>query len=1044
MTPLPPHVTSFLRTVRRRTNRLRCGRALALVGIVSLAVLALAMAVDATVTIFDETGRWALTLMVYLVAFGSMLGALIALVRGRPTNTQLAQRIDARHPELQERLTTLVDVVTREAAGEETGASPALLALLAREADEHVAAYRARHEVPLARLVLWLLPLVALLLLFAGAYWARPKLVTCLAQRVLTPWVDTGNLYADQITVTPGDLTVLAGTNIVIAVQTTADFGQTGTLRISRWTGTQWDRERVSPMSATNTFETVADLAEPRWRYRVNCGPAVSRFYEVNVVPHPNYASFVATVAWPAYTGRTPSVVSNADVSVVRAVVGSAVTFAVTAPPGVRPAFALAGAQEVRAATNVWQWSMACAASNTVPWSLQMARVVEGFVEKVAQGRLETFVDAPPAVAVQAPQSERLTLPTSSPLPVAFIANDDFGLAAAELYVCAAGTTNRLVRRVLKLERLAGASRRMETTLDWDDLPLGGVRDLEIAAVVRDTRPSAFGGAQMATSMPIRVHLDDGAKAYTRQELDEMIARTKALYRDAVRDLEQAVNQANDLRQDVRREHGAFNEAAEKKLDAVTKKFESAQEKLNELLRELKPNEVFDPQREAMQQVQEQEMAQAAQQVQQAQPTTENPAERAQAANQMPQTMKEALDKMRPLEKQLEARASAAQQLDRLQSLADRQEKLAREAEARAQAPRPDAEGNAPQPQASESAQEGQQKWEKDEEALGHQTGKMSWRDDTPELAEASRQMHAAVRRARNEQKGRAPDESQQQGARKKAQQKLEEIARNLASARERREEAAQVEAGHEKSEAEAAQRLPYTEGERENLERLHHDAREHERRASQLGREAADLMMQAEADEGARQAMREATESLYQERKHAAQANTAFQQARWNKRLPAPKGENADLARELQQVADKMAAAEEAVKQGGPKGATEDGKSKEGSPDGAQKKQGSSASAARAAAKALQQAIERKRSELGMQQKPGESGKRLAPVNMSRMADGRVPPLPANLKGLISPEDWIRIRAVLGDAEAVDLAQIPDEYRDLVKRYFQILAGEH
>ena len=69
MTPLPPHVTSFLRTVRRRTNRLRCGRALALVGIVSLAVLALAMAVDATVTIFDETGRWALTLTGYLVAF---------------------------------------------------------------------------------------------------------------------------------------------------------------------------------------------------------------------------------------------------------------------------------------------------------------------------------------------------------------------------------------------------------------------------------------------------------------------------------------------------------------------------------------------------------------------------------------------------------------------------------------------------------------------------------------------------------------------------------------------------------------------------------------------------------------------------------------------------------------------------------------------------------------------------------------------------------------------------------------------------------------
>lgn len=1039
MTQLPPQVNSFLRTVRHRTNRLRWGRAFARVLFCSLAVLALAMAVDATLTIFNETVRWTLTGVVYSVAVGGLLGALIRLVQKRPTNTALAAQIDARHPELQERLTTLVDVATREAAGEETGASPALLALLAREAEEQVASYNARREVPLGRLFLWWLLPLALVALFVGAYRLRPKLTTCLAQRVLTPWVETGNLYADQLTVAPGDLTVLTGSNIVISVQTTGDFGHTRTIRISRWTGTAWDREHVSPMSEAGIFETVADENEPRWRYRVNCGPAVSRYYEVNVVPHPNYSSFVATVTWPDYTGRVPTVISNQEVSVVRAVVGSAVSFAVTAPPRVTPAFVLAGASETHPATNVWCWGVACAATNRMPWTLQMARRDEGFVEQVGVGRLDVFADQPPVVAVQAPQEANLVLPPRSPLPLVFTASDDFGLASAELRVAVAGTTNEVLRQVLKMESLGGASRRLAATLDFTTLSLDAVRDLEITAIVRDTRAAAFGGAQAATSMPICVHLDQGAQDLARQELDQRIEQMQQLARTAREELERATNQANELRQDVRHEHGAFNESAEEKLAELTKSFESAQEKMSKLVRTAQQDEKFESFAAATQQTLDKEMDAAARQVQQAQPSTENKAERAQAANQMPEAMKAALTQMRQMEKKLGERSDAARQLSRLESLSDRQDRLAQQAEAQAQQTTP---------------QQDQQQWRQNQESLGHETGRISWRNDTPELAEAARQMHAAARRSRDEASGREPDEKNQQQMRQKTQQRLEELSRNLNSARERREEAAQIEAEHEKRDAHAAQqnasqekrdgqtateRSPYSDQERTNLERLHHDAREHERRAAQLAREAADSLMSAEAKQTTRQALGEAIEQLYQERKHAERAHKEFQQTRWDKRRPAPKGQNAELAQELRQVAEKVAAAEEVAK-------------KETSEGQSNARPGSSAQAARAAANALQQAVARKRSEMGMKpgaegdqpsSRPGQFAGRPAPLDTSRMKNLRVQPVPANLRGLVSPEEWIRIRAVLGESDAVETASIPEEYRELVKRYFQILAGE-
>ena len=1030
MVELPKNVAAYLRNARRRTNRLRRGRAVAAVLTLALAGLALAMAVDAAATIFDDLWRWSLSLAVYLTVAGGALFAGVWLIRRRPSLPQLAREADARHPELQERLATLVDVVAREKRGEATGASDALLALLAREADAQMEAYDCRREFPMGSIFRWLLPAFVLMLLFAGAWWQRPELTRCLAQRVLTPWVDMGNLHADRLRVEPGDLTVVAGTNIAISVTATADFGSRASIRISRWTGQGWDRERVAPMDTNGVFETVADLAEPRWRYRVNLGPAISRHYEVHVVPRPGYEAFTATIAWPDYTQLPPTVVSNAEVSLVRSVVGGRVAFTVQANPEVTPKFSLAGAEALPATSNRWQWIFHCAASNTAPWSLQMENRL-GFVETVGRGRLEMIPDRPPAIAVQLPREQEFVLPPRGRLPFVFTANDDFGISAAELRVTEAETTNLLAVCALKAEPLEGTARRFAHVFDLAELDLGKIGAIQLRAVVRDGCPPEFGGYNAATSTPIRVRIDKGAKDYTRQALDALLKQTKENYDVARRNLEQAFIQSNELRRDVRRDHGEYKEPSERKLEEISRHFEEALEKVKELERSLKEDGRFDPIAEAFRKMLDEQLANAAQKLQQAQPGTENVAERAQAANELPEAMRQAMDKLRPLEHQLESRGENVKKLERLQGLAERQESLARQAERQS------------------ATQEG---WRKAEAELGHETSRQAWSDESPQVAEAARQMKAAVRRSKDEEKG-TRNESNDNWSETSAQDNFKKADEALQEAQKRREEAAKVEAEHSRREAEAAKNeagangaakneaggeagrkpLPYTDEERSQLERLHNEARSQEQKAAILEREAADDLLRMDADEATRSAVAEAIEALHEERAESGRAFRAFLSARWNKRQPAPEGKNAELAQKLTNAREKLQAAQQASEMR----KTQPGTSRE---------------AAREAAEQLHRAVAAKRQQMGMAEQSKSEGEpsqeaqrqsREAPYNR-QVRTPQLQPLPPKLRGVLSQEEWIRIRAVLGDAESVDVSRVPEEYRELVKRYFHILAGEH
>ena len=142
---VPEPIVRTLRRLIRRTRWLIVLRGLCAVATMAVGALLVVMAIDATVTLFALWARWALSLSAYVLT-----GAVAAWFLVRPlahsfTLAGIARAIELRHPELQERISSAVELLTSTDAPELRG-SDQLIAALVEQAVDNVQAIRPRRE----------------------------------------------------------------------------------------------------------------------------------------------------------------------------------------------------------------------------------------------------------------------------------------------------------------------------------------------------------------------------------------------------------------------------------------------------------------------------------------------------------------------------------------------------------------------------------------------------------------------------------------------------------------------------------------------------------------------------------------------------------------------------------------------------------------------------------------------------------------------------------------------------------------------------------
>ncbi|MBP5285403.1 MAG: hypothetical protein ILO34_04765, partial [Kiritimatiellae bacterium] len=803
MTILSPSVERLLSASISRVRRIYLLRGAAMT-LASLLAGALAvMAIDAKFAIFSVSARWWMSAALYaLVVATAALSILRPLLR-RIDARRMAEILDGRHPEHEECLMTLVELNENRSAG----CSERLLQVLEKKASDAASRLSAEKEFTARTIVrrLWILLSVAGLL--AVLFAVFPGVAGRLFVRAVAPWVDVGNLYADCITVSPGDIDALAGS--LVRIEAAVAGGDVPAIRISRRTGKGWGPEFSEPMK-DGVYEFIADIGDAEWRYRVSAGHAVTRHYRVRVFETPRCESFVARVEYPAYTRFAPAVYSNEEATTVQAIEGSHVRF--EAKPAGKDVFAkiFVGGVETNEHTAV---------SNIVTsWSLAVSNAA-GFSAPERGGLIRSLPDAPPIVVVESPDSGVLSLAPHAKFPLEITASDDVGIFAPELIYAKAGGETVKWRDISEYAKTGPSLWRGMDSIDLSTLDLEGIASVEFAIVVRDFRPERFGGPHCVTSAPVVVRLENRALSFEMQELAKVVEESKRL-------LAEAENRVNDAQNAAWNDQGrAIHETGEAKkrleeLEALLdadRRFEPIAGEIRRTLEKL-----FEPALERLR-----ESRYAAQE------------KRVQSLRETLPELKEALERLRRLEKPFAERVQELENAERVEDLARKQLSLE----------------NAARRLAAENPQDPDrlEAWKRMQEEVARETGELIDRLSDRQVDEAWRQMKKAVDLANRLKESLAleNDASRSEVAKKQA---MDEMARR--DMERKREMLAQA-LEHERA-------AEWHLGEAAKSQKANPDhAEDQKRQAMQRLRNAADLLEQANAGRDSVKALEAAAEEL-------------------------------------------------------------------------------------------------------------------------------------------------------------------------------------
>lgn len=526
---IPPQIAAKLNESVARVRRILLVRGTCATLAVFVASVLAIMAIDAMVTIYVSWVRWLLWACCVGATVAVAWFALIKPLRRKFTAAEIAALIERNHPELEERLSTAVELAQ---AGELTSSSR-LMEEITKDAVKDVQTVSPRKEFTgrtvKPRFIAAAIAVGILALLFA----AFPDATLRLATRALVPAAEVDNIYASSLKVTPGDKVMLEGTPLTLGLAVSGGFPSRAFVR-TRFDGKGEAVERMVRESEEGAEGlAIYSFSYPRvtksFNYRVSCGSALTRAYRVEVVPEPRYSGRSIEVRHPEYTGRKPDTYTN-SASIV-GLEGSKITVsAKPSRPGVTGALTLTGDVTVPAVESE---------DGRLSFSFDLTKAVEGgwsstvwdsngFSNQIDTASITIVKDTPPEVKLSAPEALELKLPVNGSLPIEFNIKDDFGLSRTTLEACiGAGAWEEY--RQLEPEKSGDVSWSGSHVVYFVSGGFNNAAVVRFRVKVEDNLPAELGGPGVAYTPEIMVTRSGAkdAKSLGRQSLAAQIEGAK-------------------------------------------------------------------------------------------------------------------------------------------------------------------------------------------------------------------------------------------------------------------------------------------------------------------------------------------------------------------------------------------------------------------------------------------------------------------------------------------------------------------------------------
>jgi hypothetical protein len=1097
----------------RRAQWMRGGLLLATIALGGMLAI---MAADHFLAPLPVAARWVM-FGGWVVAIGAAACAGLRPLLRKIGLVQVARWIEGRHPEIEERMSTVMEL-----SGGEAGVSAELLAELARAAGDDVDKIDARAEMKAVGAgKRWAKPAAALALLTVLLFVVWPKETARLAVRAVAPFSTLGNAAAVKFDIKPGDVELLEGDAIEIVV---SYDGPADKLElVMQMAG---GSEITQPMFKNgDTWRYRMEPVREGFRYHVRAGRGESDGFTVTVWPLPGIAQPRVKLKYPEYTGvvaqdealgRGIEAIRGTTVELTGAL-NTAVGEGWLEIDGKRAAEAKIDRAADGGRVSI-SWTLdEHGGGDAVMWlKHRLGREVDALRFPV-----RVLEDAPPVVRWLSPMARELRVRPDEVLGLRYEITEDFGVATVQIE--AKTLDKEPVRLSQNLPERFGNMSKPSRFRGASELAVGsllerwqGANEIQMRVRVEDARPSALKDPGVGHSEWLLVRIDHSAESLARQEMCAEHDGARETIEKAIRATREARERMDWHRGEMQKEE--LSKDAVKHFEEARDRLAEAQQKLAELSERMEESvhaKKADEVREASEQV-----ARARQELESA-PLQDGKDQREQKLDNAREQSEAAVKKLEEVRNQMDRDRQKIEELARLQELAQQQKELARQAE------RQVAERPKEQPLPSDWKNRQRQM----EEALRQQLREQpqARAEAMADQAEEARQLAEQARGLSEAQKGLEeqakhipadaplPEQAAQSVLRalEKEQAKIaEQASEQLAEAQEDRSKAADIlpeavaetKAASEslsKGEAQAA-----AESAKEAVKSLREAAQSEQGKSEQgkqgsepqraaateaLARrqekvaqaldslvegktaEAMQDLQQMEAEQAAQLAeaiaevpqaegsghMNEARDAS---RQGGEQAKAAAQSGQQGKPQEAA-GQHQQSANSLQRSADALGRAAEDFARGAeqamgqqpeqhrapiPPGDLADA-FQSASRAADQKQTSQAAGQASQAADALSRAAQAARQSMqgrgtpgqpGMPQPGNQAGEHPEEGDRTPEADPGVPPELAKLG--ISAADWEKIQATLkSDVGGGAGSGVPEEYRGLVKKYFEAMADE-
>jgi hypothetical protein len=592
---LPEQIVRALRQLIRRARHLIVLRGVCASCAAGVGAFLAIMLVDASFTLLARWPRWLMSGVAYAVWAGAFAWFLLRPLARSFTLAGIARLIEAHHPELQERLSSVVELLGSRDVPAIRG-SEVLIGALTEEAVRDAVRLKPRHEISFRSAIPFAVAAGIVIAVLAALWLARPLQMRFLLARAAAPFLNLSNVHAADLVVEPGDALVASGSPLRISVRTANPAVTSARLR-------QWDRQgrelvtdMVAVHGATNqpgrSFSVTLPGIVTGFRYRIHAGDALTRYFTVRVAIPPIIEHLEVRYRYPEYSRL--GVRQERDGSrTIRALAGSEVTVSATVN---KPVSNAAMVITTAAATNILKGvsrsvdgARLCDFSLTLPrqlngsWSLVLTDEI-GLSNAPFDYAIQSIPDNPPVTAVVNLRQRELHLNRDSRLPVAYSAEDDLGLTGLAVMFAIPGVSNE-TSRSLPLPGQAGdviKAMHGETQLAMDDPLFTNAPRVSFRVRATDNLPGTLKGPQFGYSETYTIIFDDRAASWKEQVLASQEDRVQQGLKQVQQKLASARTQAHALEAPLAQQPTLGPETA-RKIDALQDSLATADNSLREM-----------------------------------------------------------------------------------------------------------------------------------------------------------------------------------------------------------------------------------------------------------------------------------------------------------------------------------------------------------------------------------------------------------------------------------------------------------------------------